>query len=35
VFADDFAKGLVLPIKIVPDGKKNEAMVNPHEELVE
>lgn len=35
VFADDFAKGLVLPIKIVPDGKKNEAMVNPHEELGE
>ena len=35
VFADDFAKGLILPIRIVPDGKKNEAMVNPHEELVE
>ncbi|MGM8885435.1 hypothetical protein ACS8FD_05780 [Psychrobacter sp. 1U2] len=35
VFADDFAKGLVLPIKIVPDGKKSEATVNPHEELGE
>ena len=35
VLAEDFAQGLILPIKIVPDGKKSEAMVNPHEELVE
>lgn len=35
VFSDDFAKGLVLPIEIRPDGKKSEAALNPHEELVE
>ena len=35
VLSDDFAKGLVLPIVIQPDGKKGESKVNPHEELVE
>lgn len=35
VFAEDFAKGLVLPIVIEPDGKKDESVVNPHEEVVE
>ena len=35
VFAEDFAKGLVLPIVIQPDGKKDETAVNPHEEAVE
>lgn len=35
VLSDDFAKGLVLPIEIKPDGKKGESKVNPHEELVE
>jgi hypothetical protein len=33
VFADDFAKGLVLPIVIVPDGKKGD--VKAHSEMVE
>lgn len=31
VLADDFAKGLVLPIVIVPDGVKGEGAANPHE----
>lgn len=35
VFEETFAKGLVLPIVIQPDGKKDENAVNPHEELVE
>ena len=35
VFSEDFAKGLVLPIVIVPDGKKDETVVNPHEEVAE
>lgn len=35
VFSEDFAKGLVLPIKIVPDGVKDETVVNPHEEMAE
>lgn len=34
VFAEDFAKGLVLPIEIKPDGKKG-ATVNPHGEMME
>lgn len=33
VFAEPFAKGLVLPIEIVPDGVKSN--VDPHAELVE
>ena len=33
VFSDDFAKGLVLPIEIKPDGKKGE--VKAHGEVVE
>ena len=33
VFSDDFAKGLVLPIVIVPDGKKGD--VKSHSEMVE
>ena len=33
VFADDFAKGLVLPIKIAPDGKKSD--VKGHGEMPE
>lgn len=33
VLSDDFAKGLVLPIEIKPDGKKNEAKA--HGEMVE
>lgn len=33
VFADDFAKGLVLPIEIAPDGKKGD--VDPHGEVQE
>lgn len=33
VLSDDFAKGLVLPIVIVPDGKKGE--VKAHGEVVE
>lgn len=35
VFSEDFAKGLVLPIIIKPDGKKDETVINPHEEGVE
>ncbi len=35
VFSEDFAKGLVLPIVIQPDGKKDETAVNPHEKAVE
>lgn len=35
VFEEDFAKGLMLPIVIQPDGKKDETVVNPHEELGE
>ena len=35
VFSEDFAKGLVLPIVIQPDGVKDESVVNPHEEVVE
>lgn len=34
VFGEDFAKGLVLPIVIVPDGVKGEA-VDPHDGLQE
>jgi hypothetical protein len=33
VFSDDFAKGLVLPIVIVPDGKKGD--VKAHGEMAE
>ena len=33
VLSDDFAKGLVLPIEIKPDGKKSEAKV--HGEMAE
>ena len=33
VLSDDFAKGLVLPIVIVPDGKKSD--VKAHSEVVE
>ena len=35
VFNEAFAKGLILPIVIVPDGKKDETVVNPHEEMAE
>ncbi|WP_201587922.1 hypothetical protein [Psychrobacter jeotgali] len=31
VFAEDFAKGLTLPIVIMPDGVKGEVDANPHE----
>lgn len=30
VFAEPFAKGLILPIEIVPDGVKSEVEVDPH-----
>jgi hypothetical protein len=33
VLSDDFAKGLVLPIEIKPDGKKSEAKA--HSEMQE
>jgi len=33
VLSDDFAKGLVLPIEIKPDGKKGDAKT--HGEMVE
>lgn len=33
VFAEDFAKGLVLPIEIRPDGVKNESNTDSHESM--
>jgi hypothetical protein len=33
VLSDDFAKGLVLPIEIKPDGKKGDAKA--HSKMVE